>query len=118
MSMMSWATRKYYDDETRRKMREAFPDESLLKQIESAYESSLNDVERREIEIEGVYENVAGLLSRVSELSGVSQEHLLIIARRIATMSRDMEWWHVLRTIESFYRIKDALLTEEKGEQK
>lgn len=110
---MNWNARKYFDDETRKKLQETIKDEALLRQVESAYESDMNESERHEIETQEVYARVAGLLAATSEISGISQERLLTITRRIAASDRDAKWYHVLSAIYSFYRINASLENEE-----
>lgn len=110
---MNWNARKYFDDEARKKLQETIKDESLLKQVEAAYESDMNESERHEIETQEAYAKVAGLLAATSEISGISQERLLTITRRLAVTTRDTKWYDVLSMIYSFYRI-NASLDEEK----
>lgn len=110
---MNWNTRKYFDDETRKKISESITDESLLAQVMSVYEDSMNAVDRKEVETQDRYANIAKLLEQTSAVSGVSQEHLLTITRRIAVSSRDTEWYQVLSMIDTFFRIRDALLKDE-----
>lgn len=106
---MNWNARKYFDDEARKKLQETIKNESLLKQVESAYESDMNESERHETETQEIYARVASLLAQTSEISGISQEHLLTITRRIAATTRNTKWYDVLSMIYSFYRINTSL---------
>jgi hypothetical protein len=110
---MNWKTREHFDKETREKLQESIPDVPLLDEVIRAYEYDVASVERREAELQGVYAHIPSLLAQTSEISGISQEHLLTITRRIATTSRDMEWYQVLGMVNSFFRIKENLLKEE-----
>lgn len=109
---MNWNIRKYADEEARQHLSEAITDESLHNQVEAAYNDSIAAIERKEAEIQEIYSHIESLLAQTSEASGVSQEVLVTIARRIGATSRDLEWYQVLSIINSFYRIK-AMLEKE-----
>lgn len=107
--LMSWKVREHYDNEAREQLRASFPDASLAEEAERAYDDSVHAIERKEAELWEIYRVVPSLLRETSQLSGVSESTLLTVARRIAATSRDTEWYQVLSTIRSYYRVKGAI---------
>ena len=82
---------------------------TIEEQLKQLYQDDKNELMRAEDRLKGIYEALPYQLQVTSELTGISQEQLILMAKRTAFTHAHVEWHQIIDLMHTMYIYKRSL---------